>query len=319
MKPARLFVTFVLVASAIGVIAAQSDLDAFMQEVLIRRDDNWKKLQQFVLDERGSTQLRGPGQALLWGQRSDYTWFIRQGFFVRSPLKVNGVTVSEADRRKYEADYLKQEQERERRYRRREDAKPGEPVPVDAPSDFDGLLKQTRQPGFISSSYFLRFKFDEGHYALVGRERLEDRDVLRIEYYPTNLFALPRRRPQDQQANGNQDREKQAASQVQMMRLMNKKSKVTLWIEPTSHQILKYTFDDLGWDFLPGQWLGRLTEVKASMAMSQAFPDIWLPRGIAMDFEMVFALGPVQVHYNVDYHDYRRADVTTKVGIPDRP
>ena len=320
MKSARLFLILALAVSAAGVISAQTDLDAFMQEVLIRRDDNWKKLQQFVLDERESMELRGPGQALLWGQRSDYTWFIREGFFVRSPLKVNGATVSEADRRKYEADYLKREQERERRYRRREGSSSPEPTPVDAPSDFDGLLKQTRQPGFISSSYFLRFKFDEGHYALVGRERLEDRDVLRIEYYPTNLFAPARRRPpQDQQATRNQDREKQSASEAQMLRLMNKKSKVTLWVEPTSHQILKYTFDDLGWDFFPGQWLYRLTDVNASMAMFQAFPDIWLPRGIDMDFEMLFALGPVQVHYDVDYHDYRRADVTTKVGIPDRP
>ena len=44
------------------------------------------------------------------------------------------------------------------------------------------------------------------------------------------------------------------------MRLMNKKSKVTLWIEPSSHQILKYTFDDLGWDFFPGHgWRGSPT------------------------------------------------------------
>ena len=64
----------------------------------------------------------------------------------------------------------------------------------DAPRDVDGLLRQTRQPRFISSAYFLRFKFDEGRYALVGRERLEDRDVLRIEYYPTKLFTPDRRR-----------------------------------------------------------------------------------------------------------------------------
>jgi len=57
-------------------------------------------------------QPLGPANLLLWGQRSDYTWYIRDGFFVRSPLKVNGVTVSEADRRKYESDFLKSEQER---------------------------------------------------------------------------------------------------------------------------------------------------------------------------------------------------------------
>ena len=32
--------------------AAESDLDAFMQQVLAHRDDNWKKLQQYILDER---------------------------------------------------------------------------------------------------------------------------------------------------------------------------------------------------------------------------------------------------------------------------
>ena len=30
---------------------AQSDLDALMRDVLTKRDENWKKLQQYVLDE----------------------------------------------------------------------------------------------------------------------------------------------------------------------------------------------------------------------------------------------------------------------------
>jgi hypothetical protein len=182
------------------------------------------------------------------------------------------------------------------------------------------LLRQTRQPQFISSSYFLKFKFDEGRYALVGRERLEDRDVLRIEYYPTKLFTPDRRRERPDEQNGRRrrDQEKDDASDEQLMRLMNKKSKVTLWIEPNAHQILKYTFDDLGWNFFPGQWLARLTDVSASMTLFQAFPDVWLPRGIDMDIGMLFAVGPVEIHYSLDYHDYRRADVTSKVGIPDR-
>ena len=297
MKSARVLLTLVLTASAVVALPAQTDLDAFMQQVLARRENDWKKLQQYVLDERESTELRGPGQALLWGQRSDYTWYIRDGFFVRSPLKVNGATVGEGDRRKYEADFLKREQEREKRFQRRERSlAPSEPSSDDASNDLDGLLKQTRQPGFISSSYFLRFKFDEGHYALVGRERLEDRDVLRIEYYPTKLFTPDRRRerPDAQNSRRGQDQKKDDASDAQLMRLMNKKSKVTLWIEPTSHQILKYTFDDLGWDFFPGQWLARLTDVQATMTVFQAFPDVWLPRGIDMDVGMLFAIGPVQ-------------------------
>jgi hypothetical protein len=306
-------------APAVRVISAQTDLDAFMQQVLARRDDNWKKLQQYVLDERESLELRGPANVSLWGERSDYTWYIRDGFFVRSPVKVDGVTVSEADRRKYEADFLRKEQEREQHGPDRgRGAAASSPSSVAAPSDVDGLIRQTRQPQFISSAYFLRFRFDEGHYALVGRERLEDRDVLRIEYYPTRLFApQPQRGQQQDRERRQRDRKEDDAYAQQLMRLMNKKSKVTLWIDPASHQILKYTFEDLGWDFFPGQWLARVSEVQASMTVFQAFPEVWLPRGLQMDIGMLFAIGPVNLHYTLDYHDYRRADVTSKIGMPD--
>ena len=83
-----------LVATAPRV-PAQSDLDAFMQNVLAHRDDNWKKLQQYILDEHEELQLTGPSHTPFWGEKRDYTWFIRDGFFVRSPVKVNGGAVSE--------------------------------------------------------------------------------------------------------------------------------------------------------------------------------------------------------------------------------
>src|SRR5207237_8303279 len=60
----------------------------------------------------------------------------------------------------------------------------------------DALIRQTRQPGFISSAYFLRFKFEGGTYALVGHEPVEGRDALRIEYYPTRLYSDDQRRRQ---------------------------------------------------------------------------------------------------------------------------
>src|SRR5256885_9994916 len=78
---------------------AQTDLDAFMRQVLAKRDDNWKKLQQYVLDERETIDLRGPSRVSLWGERRDYTWYIRDGFFVRSPLQFNGVDISARARR----------------------------------------------------------------------------------------------------------------------------------------------------------------------------------------------------------------------------
>ncbi len=40
----------------------------------------------------------------------------------------------------------------------------------------------------MSEAYFMDFKFEPGNYYLAGREKLEGQDVLKIEYYPTNLF-----------------------------------------------------------------------------------------------------------------------------------
>ena len=320
MRTLRLSICFGLAAAVLTVSAgsAQSDLDALMQQVLSRRDEDWKKLQQYVLDERESAELRGPSNVVLWGQRSDYTWFIRDGFFVRSPVKVDGVTLSEADRRDYEVKFLRREQEREKQPRNADGGPPAAAPPADpAPADVDAFIRQTRQPQFITSAYFLRFKFDEGRYALVGRERLDDRDVLRIEYYPANLFTPERRREQLQERDRGRDRPTNDAVGQQMMLLMNKKSKVTLWVDPASQRILKYTFEDLGWNFLPGQWIVRMSSLDSSMTVFQAFPDVWLPRGLQMDIGLLFAIGPMNLHYTLDYHDYRRADVTSKIGVPD--
>ena len=100
---------------------------------------------------------------------------------------------------------------------------------------------------------------------------------------------------------------------------MNKVALVTLWIEPNAHQIVKYTFDNVSLDFLPGQWLVNVTDVRASMTMGQPFPDVWLPRNLEFSLGLSIALGDFDLRYTLAYHDYRRADVTTKVTIPGAP
>src|SRR5215213_10981273 len=82
--------------------ARPNELDTFMAQVLARRDDNWKKLQQYILDDQERVELRGPGEMLLWGDKREYVWYVRDGYFVRSPVRANGVAVSERDREKYE-------------------------------------------------------------------------------------------------------------------------------------------------------------------------------------------------------------------------
>lgn len=86
-----------------------------MRQVVETRDTNWKKLQQYVLDEREQVEMRGPAGTPLWGERRDYTWYVRDGFFIRSPLRVNGAVVGEGDRVKYEQEFLERERRREAR------------------------------------------------------------------------------------------------------------------------------------------------------------------------------------------------------------
>jgi hypothetical protein len=291
-----------------------------MATVLERRDENWKKRQQYILDEREVVRLRGPSQIPIWGEEREYSWFIQEGYFVRSPVKANGVAISEADRRQYEAEYLRRAKERdakEERDRGQEghvESGAGALVPEAAPSSADGLLVQVRQPQFIDTAYFLEFEFEEGTYALVGREVFEGRDVLRIEYYPTRLFSDG----DERERRGRRDREDEVEDAFE--RMMNKVSLVTIWVEPVSHQIVKYTFDNVNLDFLPAAWLVRITDLRAEMTMSEAFPGVWLPRDIDFRVGAMLAIGSFDVRYEIDYFDYREALTSGRIRrVPDRP
>lgn len=303
----------------------QSDLDAFMQKVLARRDENWKKLQQYVLDEREQIEIRGPSNIPIWGERRDYTWYLRDGFFVRSPLKVNGVAVPEPDRREYEGSYLKRVKERDKRRGRGTGtagapATPGTPGTPEPPTSVESLIAQTRQPEFIDSAYFLKFKFEEGTYALVGRETFDGREVLRIEYYPARLFSheqdkeLRQRQGRGERggaAPGNRSQEVEATFE----RMMNKVALVTIWVEPKSFQIVKYTFDNVNFDFLPVAWLLHVDDLKAAMTMSQPLPDVWLPRDVDLHLSAMMAIGSFGAHYHLDYRDYRKAETSSRIKI----
>jgi hypothetical protein len=292
-----------------------------MRQVLEKRDENWKKLQQYVLDEREQFELRGPSGATVFGERRDYTWYIREGFFVRSPVKVNGAAVSEGDRLAAEAQFLKEARERDRRAAGSQgDDAPTSPAgnaggnaPAVASSgnagvsDIDALLRQSRQPQFITSAYFLRFKFEEGRYALVGRETLDGRQALRVEYYPAALF--------DDRRMGERRRDDPVDRQAR--KLMSKVSLVTLWIDADLHQVLKYTFNNVSADFLPAQWLARVDEVHASMTMGQPFADVWLPKSLDIGAAITLAVGQFDLTYGLEYHDYRRAEIGSKVIVPD--
>ena len=301
----------VLVAVAGGLQAAQTDLDSLMGTVLLKRDENWKKLQQYVLEERESMEVTALDGRRIYGFKREYQWVPRDGFFIKIPLTADGVKIGDEERRRKEALWLAREQFREkRRAEARAGKEPEDPAraevtigPRGIDANFEAALRDTLEPGFVSAAYFLDFKFEQGQYALAGREKYLGRDVLKVEYYPTRMFTGGRGRPNRQLRERNKE----------IGRQMNKVSLVTLWIDQADRQIVKYDFSNVDASFFPAAWLMRLEELNASMEMSQPFEGVWLPKIVRIGFDMSFAGGNVQGRYSSEYYDYRLATVEQRI------
>ena len=123
-------------------------------------------------------EVLGPGRVPFARMRYEFTWYVRDGIHVRSPVKVNGVPMSESERRAYEDRWVKSEEGR-RKFRTEREAKreeAGKPPALSAPS--------INEPRFISESYFMDFKFEPGNYYLAGKETLDGQQVLKVDYVP---------------------------------------------------------------------------------------------------------------------------------------
>jgi hypothetical protein len=292
----------------------ETDLDAFMAKVLARREENRLTLERYVLDETEEFEVLGPGRAPLYRRQREFTWYVRDGLHVRSPVRFGGVAVGDRDRTAYEENWMRRERARlERRKKQKEDATgKAEPEPAAEPPIDLASGAAIPEPRFVSEAYFLEFKFEPGNYYLAGRERLEGKEVLRIEYYPTRLF-------EDDDPPEKRKRDKGQEYEDRINRQMNKTALITLWIDPAEHQIVKYTFDNVWMDFLPGAWLVRIDEIGASMEMGQPFPGIWLPRAIAIKAGATLANGSFDASYDRRFSSYRLAEVTTRITIPKAP
>ena len=80
------------------------------------------------------------------------------------------------------------------------------------------------------------------------------------------------RRGRQREPRRENQREREIEQRIE--RQMNKTALVTLWVDPAEHQIVKYTFDNVWMDFLPGGWLVKVDDIKASMTMGQPFPGV---------------------------------------------
>jgi hypothetical protein len=301
---------------------APNDLDTFMQRVLLRRDENWRRLHDYILSETEAFSIEGPGKLPLNGFRREYEWYVRDGYLIRSPIRFDGVATPEKARREYEAEWLRREQSREKRARARTEAnaKASAALPPQVSTDvptLEALANQRNEPRFVSEAYFLRFKFEPGNYYLAGRERFDGRDVLRIEYYPTGLFGdqthLHRQtRPEPgKPAKPRADR----VEEQEIEQKLNKVSLITLWVDPAEYQIVRYTFNITEFDFLPGRWLVRVGDVVASMTMARVLDGVWLPSRISMNVELSVAVGSYTGRYERTFANYKKAEVGARVRM----
>ena len=296
-----------------GVSAAQDDgehseLDRFMEQVLARRDENRVARRQYVFDEVEQFTVTGYDGEVYRTFAREYIWYQRDGVFVRSPVRIDGVAPSEADWRRYEAAWLEAEAGRARDQGEASGnpcAKGGTAEPGIQPRDTedsepsDLAATAALQPRFLSESYWLDFEFEPGNYYFAGREQLAGREVLRIEYFPERLF--------DDRDTDDAECDRPAIVVPGAQEAFNKGALVTLWIDPTEQQIVRFTFDNIGFDFLPLRWLIRLDELTASMAMGRPLDDAWLPERIEASGVMKMASGSTTVSYSRTFSNYREA------------
>lgn len=262
---------------------AETDLDALMQRVLKNRDESWRQLQAFLFSEREQFSLTGPDFTRLYGMDREFIWVARDGKAVRTLVRVNGVAA---------ADRAEQDDEHEE----------------------------------ATLGKFMRFPFDPGNYYLAGRETLAGVEVLRIEYYPTRLFSPHEKDAEKDAAReagraartdraDRKDRDDRDAVEQRMDFAFNKVSLVTLWVDPAQHQIVRATFDNVDFSFLPGRSLVRVEQAQATMEMGQPFTGVWLPVQTTVEGAATLATGTYRATYRRDYFDYKRTDVRVRFRV----
>ena len=309
--------------------APKSDLDVFMERALARREVTKRVLNDYILDETEEFEILGPSRTRMFRSKRDFTWYVRDGMHVRSPLRIDGVGVPEDERDRYEDRWIRREKaRRERKAKNEKESREIAITPTGVEANVLPNGPASTEPRFVSEAYFMDFKFEPGNYFLAGREKFEGQEVLKIEYYPTKLFGgkddekTPRELKADEQSSAKETKEKQRERDKEKQleqdieRKMNKTALVTLWVDPSNHQIVKYTFENVWLDFLPAGWLVQVDEMRASMTMYQPFKDVWLPREIQIGAGITLALGSFEASYDRSFREYREADVKSKITIP---
>jgi hypothetical protein len=249
----RSFVLALLLIASAGVPAAttpatslatpQDDIDAFMEQVLAKREIDWQATYDYVFNEVEILRIRGEEIAALQSFEQEYTWYVRDGYLVRSPWSVNGVEVAAAKREEAEREWI-----------------------ADVQEDADNAR--------IQRDSFFDFEFEPGNYLFAGREVFEGREVVRIEYYPTRAVFSDEDDELDEENIGHMFAK---TSRVSML-ILPEEHQIVHWIfENVGFEFLPYRWlvrlDELHASMtmdqpIAGVWLPR--EIRAAARASTA-------------------------------------------------
>lgn len=272
---------------------AQEDVDAFMQAVLAKRELNWEATYDYVFNELERFRISGVEIAALQSFDQEYTWYVRDGYLVRSPWSVNGVEVDKDTREEAELEWIEK-------------------------------VKSDEEDERIRRDNFFDFNFEPGNYLFAGRDVFEGREVVKIEYYPTESFfdedtEEDREEPDREKRDRKRD-EDDEWDEDEFDHMFAKTSLVTLLVLPEEHQIVMWTFENVGFEFLPYRWLFRMDELRVSMVMDQPIEDIWLPREIRATARASTASFNLEIEYSTEFGDYKEPAVGAGVvfGRPKR-
>ena len=274
--------------------APQDDIDAFMEQVLAKRDINWQATYDYVFNEVEMFRIAGVEIAALQSFEQEYTWYVREGYLVRSPWSVN--EVGKDKREKAELQWIENVKEDE-----------------DEGNGDDRIQRDA----------FFDFEFEPGNYLFAGREVFEGHEVVKIEYYPTESFFDDSEDepedPEEREARRERD-EDDDWDEEEFEHMFAKTSLVTMLIVPEQHQIVKWTFENVGFEFLPYRWLFRMDELRASMVMDQPIEGVWLPREISATARASTASFDLEVDYRRAFGEYKEPAVGAGVvfGRPKR-
>ena len=151
------------------------------------------------------------------------------------------------------------------------------------------------EPEFITESSYFMFGFEPGSYYVAGRETVAGHEVVRIEHYPTSFVG--------------------EEVDERISRGFSKTSLVTFWVDPEVHQVVKYTLDNPGLDFLRFRWLARVDGLEASVDMAP-IRDLWLPVQMTISARVTTALGMFGA---TPFFDYRQAETGARLIDPGSP